>query len=123
MKAAALLFAVATASCSPVGIDFPEETGAPPRPMPAGMQVVELEQDFADMRRGEGGAIATGSTVLDGQRCEIALPKASAWPDYVHTVSAADRAHIRTHELRHCTGQRHDRQEVSPGVFVIVWKP
>ena len=69
------------------------------------------------------GSIASGRTMVQNGVCMVLLPRASARPDYVHTISLADREHIEAHELRHCTGQQHERREVRPGVFVIVWLP
>ena len=75
------------------------------------------------MPRGDGGSIVSGRTWVQGDTCLMLLPRASDHPDYVRTVSVADRQHIEAHEMRHCTGQDHDRKEVRPGVFVIVWRP
>lgn len=122
MRLAAILLAACTAACSS-GIDFPEETGAPPRPMPPDLRVSISERDLSAMPRYATGGFASGRTYAYADHCEIILPRASTRPDYRRTVSMEDQAHIKAHEMRHCTGQQHDRREVSPGVFVIVWLP
>ena len=111
------------------GIDFPEEMGAPPRPWPAGMVANVQEWDFWRIRTTiphpdtQEGYVGYSKDVPEKNACDVIIPKASSSPDYKSTVSYEEQAHIKTHEMRHCTGQEHNIVVMRDGREVVVWLP
>jgi hypothetical protein len=117
----AVLLALLLAACG--SWEFPEETGAPPRPMPPGMTVGVYPiadktlqgTTTAAAYAKEGGRLRVRTWVsLGGTECAIEMSDAiPPGPEY-------DR--ILVHERRHCTGQQHELRWIN-GSPVLVWLP
>jgi hypothetical protein len=118
---AIVLAALLLAACG--SWEFPEETGAPPRPMPPGM-VVKVYPIADKTLQGtttaaayakEGGRLPGRTWVsLGGTECAIEITDAP--------MPAAEYERILTHEKRHCTGQQHELKRIN-GKPVLVWLP
>jgi hypothetical protein len=111
----------ALAGCA--SYEFPEEIGAPPRPMPAGMTVKVYPiadktlqgTSWAESTIREGGRLVAWTRVSPGGlQCAIQITD--------RPISAEQRDQILVHERRHCTGQQHEIQWVH-GNPVLVWLP
>jgi hypothetical protein len=106
-----IFLAILLAGCA----SYPEETGAPPRPWPAGMvlHIDRVPEDALPQKAQlnvEQGIRVTGTTVLAGRECFIQITDAD--------ISRAEYEKILAHEKRHCTGQQH---VIRNGV--LVWLP
>src|SRR5260370_41775899 len=109
--ARAILLALLLAGCG--SWEPPEETGAPPRPMPAGMairvisvpdkdlQALKSKTEYASRGGRLGGYTVVGLGIL---QCVIRITD--------RPMPAEEYERIAAHERRHCTGQQHVLQTI-----------
>jgi hypothetical protein len=103
--------------------EYPEEIGAPPRPMPPGMTVKVYpiaDKTLQGTTTAEsvvklGGRLSARTRVSpSGLECAIEITDAP--------MSADERDQILVHERRHCAGQQHVYQTIK-GTRFLVWQP